>query len=77
MVDDMRLVTDDAMVAAVGHLIFREHLVVEPSGAAPVAALVNELKLRPLGLEAPAVLLVTGGNIPPAVLRRAMAVGGD
>jgi threonine dehydratase len=42
LVDDMRLVTDDAMVAAVGHLIFREHLVVEPSAAAPVAALVNE-----------------------------------
>jgi threonine dehydratase len=73
LVDDMRLVTEDAMVAAVGRLLFDEHLVVEPSGAATTAALINEMKLKPAGLEGPVVLLVTGCNIPPAVLRKAIS----
>jgi threonine dehydratase len=77
LVDDMRLVTEDAMIAAVGRLLFNEHLVVEPSGAATTAAFINEMKLKPAGLEGTVVLLVTGCNIPPAVLRKAISAVGD
>ena len=77
LVDDMRLVTEDAMIAAVGRLLLKEHIVAEPSGAATTAALTNELKLRPLGLDGPVVLLVTGCNIPPAILRKAVGAAVD
>lgn len=77
LVDDMRLVTEDAMVAAVGRLVMSEHIVAEPSGAASTAAFVNELKQRPAGVTGPAVLLVTGCNIPPALLRRAISATPD
>jgi threonine dehydratase len=77
LVDDMRLVTEDAMIAAVARLLLEEHLVAEPSGAATTAALTNELKLRPLGLDGPVVLLVTGCNIPPAILRKAVGSAAD
>jgi threonine dehydratase len=77
LVDDMRLVTEDAMVAAVGRLALKEHLVAEPSGAATTAAFLNELKQRPAGMDGPVVLLVTGCNIPPALLRRAIATTAD
>jgi len=77
LVDDMRLVTEDAMMTAVGRLALYEHVVAEPSGAATTAALMNELKLRPMGVKGPIVLMVTGRNIPPALLRKAIDLAAD
>jgi threonine dehydratase len=65
LVDEMLLVSEPDLLDAVGWLLFREHLVVEPSGAASLAA------FRKYGsIEGRAVLLVTGCNISPALLKR-------
>jgi threonine dehydratase len=77
LVDDMRLVTEDAMVAAVGRLVMHDHIIAEPSGAATTAAFLNELKQHPGGMKGAVALLVTGCNIPPTLLRRAIAVAAD
>ena len=69
LVDDMRVVTDDEMVCAVGRLLLEEHVVVEPSGAASTAALLaggREFEGETV------VLLVTGANVPKEILRRAI-----
>jgi threonine dehydratase len=68
LVTDVRLVSDDQMVEAVRHLLLEEHLVAEPAGAAPTAALLADSE--PAGRRV--VLLVTGANIAPSVLRRAV-----
>ncbi|MDR7481700.1 MAG: pyridoxal-phosphate dependent enzyme [Armatimonadota bacterium] len=69
LVDDVRLVSDEAMLAAIRVLLLDEHVVAEPAGAAATAALLAEDR-PPAG---PVVLLVTGANIAPEVLRRAVA----
>ena len=57
--DDVVLVSDDEILAATRHLILKEKLVVEPSGAAALAAVMaGKLKL-PKG---PAVAILSGGN---------------
>lgn len=66
LVDDMVLVTEEELLSAVRWLLFREHLVAEPSGAAAVAAF---LKAPPS--DGPNVLIVSGSNIAPDVLRQA------
>ena len=59
-VDDVVLVSDDEILAATRHLIHKEKLVVEPSGAATTAAILsNKLKL-PKG---PVVVVISGGNV--------------
>ena len=59
--DDIVTVSDAEIVAAVHWLFRRAHLVVEPSGAASVAAL---LQLRARGDELePTVAVISGGNI--------------
>jgi threonine dehydratase len=58
-VDDVVLVRDEEILAATRHLIQKEKLVVEPSGAAAFAAVMaGKLKL-PKG---PAVAILSGGN---------------
>jgi threonine dehydratase len=58
-VDDVVLVSDEEILAATRHLILKEKLVVEPSGAAALAAVMaGKLKL-PKG---PAVAILSGGN---------------
>jgi threonine dehydratase len=58
-VDDLVLVNDDQILAAARHLVNKEKLVVEPSGAAAVAAIMfGKLKL-PKG---PVVAVLSGGN---------------
>ncbi len=58
-VDEIVLVTDEAILEATRHLILREKLVVEPSGAATLAAVRSgKLKLP----DGPVVLLLSGGN---------------
>ena len=68
LVADVRLVSDDQMLDAIRHLLLEEHVVAEPAGAAATAALLASD--RPSGRRV--VLLVTGANIAPSVLRRAV-----
>lgn len=64
-VDDVVLVTEDEMVAAMRHLASEQKLVVEPGGAVGAAALLAG-KADLGGL--PAVCILSGGNIEPGKL---------
>jgi threonine dehydratase len=65
-VDDVRLVSDDEMLAAIRHLLLEEHLVTEPAGAAATAAILQAK------ITGDVVALVTGANVTSDVLRRAL-----
>jgi threonine dehydratase len=69
LVDDIRLVSDDEMLRAIAHLLLNEHTLAEPAGAAATAAL---LKSGTEFAGKNVVLLVTGANIAPDILRRAV-----
>ncbi|MGH9746980.1 MAG: threonine ammonia-lyase [Candidatus Acidiferrales bacterium] len=69
LVNDVRLVSDDEMLRAIVHLLLNEHTVAEPAGAAATAALLKSGK-EFAGKNV--VLLVTGANIAPDILRRAV-----
>jgi threonine dehydratase len=73
LADDVRLVSEDQLLAAIRHLLFEEHVVAEPAGAAATAAW-----LASRGEEGThnVVLLVTGANIAPDVLQRAAGSAG-
>ena len=71
LVDDMRLVSDDAMLRAMNMLLLEEHLVAEPAGAAALAALSEEADTRSSRQVA---LIVSGGNVAPDVLRRVASI---
>lgn len=62
-VDEFVSVDDDRILNAVRRLYLQGHLVVEPSGAAAVAAL-----LAGLVPQRPAVAVVSGGNLEPGLL---------
>jgi threonine dehydratase len=65
VVDDVVLVSEEQMLAAVHHLYVRENVLAEPSGAAATAGyLANPVEGR-------IVLLVSGGNITDELRRRA------
>lgn len=66
LVDEMVLVSDDEILDAVARLLWDEHVVAEPAGAAATAAL---LKAGRRCEGKCVVLLVTGANIPPDMLR--------
>jgi len=66
LLDDVKLVSEKQMLVAIRHLLLEEHIVAEPSGAATTAAWLNSPH------DAETVLLVTGANIAPAVLRQAV-----
>jgi len=68
LVDEMVLVSEDAMLRAIGTLLFQDHIVAEPSGAAPLAAYLG-MERKPPGKT---VLIVTGSNVPEDILRRAL-----
>jgi len=70
LIDDIRLVTDDEMLHAIAFLLLNEHTVAEPAGAASTAAL---LKAEKEFAGKNVVLVVTGANIAPDILRRAVA----
>jgi threonine dehydratase len=56
------------MLAAIRHLLVEEHVLAEPAGAAATAALLD-------GSDEPqgnVVVLVTGANIDPELLRRCL-----
>jgi threonine dehydratase len=74
LVDDLLTVDDDALSRALLHCLERAKLLVEPSGAAGVAALLE----HPRRFATPVVAVLSGGNVDPVVLghviRHGMAV---
>lgn len=70
-VDDIVTVEEDQLARAVLTLLERTKLVVEPGGAAGVAAILNGL-ITPTG---PTLVLLSGGNIDPMLLQRIIAHG--
>ena len=68
LVDEVVLVTDDEMLAAIRHLALEEHIIAEPAGAAATAALLH----KKFESDSQVVLLVTGANVSPGVVRAAI-----
>jgi threonine dehydratase len=58
-VDEVVTVTDDEILATMRHLVLKEKLVVEPSGAASLAAILAGKLTLPKG---PVVAILSGGN---------------
>ena len=75
-VDDVVTVSEDAMSRALVMLLERAKMVVEPSGAAAVAALMDQPKV----FGTPVVAVLSGGNVDPLLLgkliRHGLASGG-
>jgi threo-3-hydroxy-L-aspartate ammonia-lyase len=68
VLDTVVTVTEDEIRAAVRELADAAHLVSEPSGAVALAAY-----RRGTGPAGPAVAIVSGGNVEPAMLREILA----
>ena len=69
-VDDVVLVADEEMFHAMALLLQRGKLLVEPSGAAAVAALLaGRIPVRP---GRPVVAILSGGNVDAPVIRKAL-----
>jgi threonine dehydratase len=68
LVDDVRLVSEEQMLRAIRHLLFEEQVAAEASGAAATAVLLQANS----DLRGNTVALVTGANVTPEVLRRAV-----
>ncbi|MFC7494482.1 MULTISPECIES: threonine ammonia-lyase [unclassified Nocardioides] len=75
-VDEIVTVSEDALARAVLATLERAKLLVEPAGAAAVAALLE----HPTAFRTPAVAVLSGGNVDPLllgkVIRHGMAAGG-
>jgi threonine dehydratase len=76
LVDDVVTVTEESLSRAVLLCLERRKLVVEPAGAATVAALME----HPGAFEPPIVAILSGGNVDPLLLlhiiQRGMTAGG-
>ncbi|WP_369233625.1 threonine ammonia-lyase [Streptomyces sp. R21] len=76
LVDEVRTVSEDDLSSALLLCLERAKLVVEPAGASPVAALLQ----NPGAFEGPVVAVLSGGNVDPLlmqrILRHGMAAGG-
>lgn len=73
--DEVVTVTDDEIAATIVFLLERSKMVVEPAGAAPVAALMTG-KLKELGIESEStVAVLSGGNIDPLLMQKVIQVG--
>ncbi len=70
-VDEIRVVDDEAIARALVLILERGKLVVEPAGAAAVAAVMDD----PASFEAPVVAVVSGGNVDPLLLLRVIRHG--
>jgi len=57
-VDEVRTVGEEAIIAALRSIVLQAKLVVEPAGAAGVAALASDSSIR-----RPVVAVLTGGNV--------------
>ncbi len=75
-VDEIRTVSEDSMARALLALVERAKMVVEPAGAAAVAAMLD----APSEFSSPTVAVLSGGNIDPLllgkVIRHGMAAAG-
>jgi len=71
LVDEVVTVPDEALSRALLLCLERAKLVVEPAGAAAVAAVLE----RPEMLEPPVVAVVSGGNVDPVLLLRVIQHG--
>jgi threonine dehydratase len=71
LVDRVVTVDDDALSRALLLCLERAKLVVEPAGAAAVAAVMEQ----PAEFEAPVVCVVSGGNIDPLLLAKVIQHG--
>jgi threonine dehydratase len=70
-VDQMVTVSEESLSRALLMLLERAKLVVEPAGAAAVAALLD----APESFETPAVVVLSGGNVDPLLLMRVIRHG--
>ncbi|HTW19980.1 MAG TPA: threonine ammonia-lyase [Mycobacteriales bacterium] len=70
-VDDVLTVPEDALARALLLILERAKLVVEPAGAAAVAAVME----APEMFEPPVVALLSGGNVDPVLLARVVRHG--
>jgi threonine dehydratase len=70
-VDDVVTVSEESLSRALLLLLERAKLVVEPAGAAAVAALLEQ----PLAFEPPVVAVLSGGNVDPLLLMRVLRHG--
>jgi threonine dehydratase len=71
LVDDMITVDENALSRALLHCLERAKLLVEPAGAAAVAALLE----HPRRFETPVVAVLSGGNVDPLVLGHVLRHG--
>jgi threonine dehydratase len=71
LVDDICTVSEESLSKALLFLIERAKLVVEPAGAAGVAALLSDAA----AFEAPVAVVLSGGNIDPLLLLRVLRHG--
>lgn len=71
LVDRVVTVDEDSLSRAVLFCLERAKLVVEPAGAAAVAAVMDE----PLAFEPPIVSVVSGGNVDPLLLSKVIRHG--
>ena len=69
LVDEVRLVSERELLDAIRVLLLDEHVVAEAAGAAATAAFLQDPAPH---ADANVVLLVTGANLSPEVLRRAV-----
>jgi threonine dehydratase len=70
-VDDMVTVSEESLSSALLQLLERAKLLVEPAGAAAVAAILD----APQAFEPPVVAVLSGGNIDPLLLMRVIRHG--
>ncbi|MDP9418280.1 MAG: threonine ammonia-lyase [Actinomycetota bacterium] len=71
LVDDVVTVSEESLSRALLLLLERAKLVVEPAGAAAVAAILD----APTAYEPPVVAVLSGGNIDPLLLMRVLRHG--
>ena len=71
LVDDITTVDEDDLSRALLFLLERAKMVVEPAGAAGVAAVLND----PRAFEPPVVVVLSGGNIDPLLMLRVIRHG--
>jgi threonine dehydratase len=74
LVDEIVTVSDDELRNAMGLLATRARLVVEPSGAAAMAAHLGGQVPQPPGDDV-RVIVLSGGNVDPAMLAEILAAG--
>lgn len=70
-VDDLVTVSEESLSSALLMTLERAKLLVEPAGAAAVAALLDD----PAGYATPAVAVLSGGNVDPLLLMRVLRHG--